>query len=262
MKEKLFQSNNEEYEDPILYDKENNAYNDDIPFLLKWSSKVDGTIIDLACGTGRATIPLAKGGHKLIGVDVHQGMLAEANRKSSDSQLKIAWVLQDCTKLHLNTKSRMIYSVGNSFQHFLTNETQDGLLQSVNRHLEEAGVFIFSTRFPSADELLQPSTEEYWRTYTDSETLLEVDLFTISKYDSLNQIQHNTTIRRYRRQSGEIIDEKRTNISLRYVFPKEMERILFANGFEIVHVYEDWKESPLKEDSNQMVYVCRKLTTI
>jgi len=30
--------------------------------------------------------------------------------------------------------------------------------------------------------------------------------------------------------------ENRPNISLRYVYPKEMERVLSNNGFEIIHI--------------------------
>ncbi|MBL5768460.1 class I SAM-dependent methyltransferase [Heyndrickxia sporothermodurans] len=94
--------NFEEYDDPILYDKENDPYTADIPFLLKWAAKTEGTIIDVACGTGRATIPLAKNGHKLIGVDVHNGMLAEAKRKTDKLNLPIEWIEQDCAELNLN----------------------------------------------------------------------------------------------------------------------------------------------------------------
>lgn len=107
--------------------------------------------------------------------------------------------------------------------------------------------------------MLQPSTEEYWRSYTDNETLNTVDLFTISEYDSLKQIQHYTTIRKYKDNAGDIIKEKRTNISLRYVFPQEMERLLFAFGFENLHLYSDWNETPITNDSYEMIYVCRKI---
>lgn len=251
--------NGQEYDDPILYDKENESYVQELPYLLKWAEKTNGPIIDLACGTGRMTIPLAKNGHRLIGVDIHKGMLQEAVKKSTKLGLTIEWMEQDCTKLNLNVTSSFIYSVGNSFQHFLTNEEQDQFLSSVNKHLERDGVFIFGTRFPSTEELLQPSTEEYWRTYTDEETGTIVDVYTISHYDALEQIQDYTTIRRYKNASLAIVDEKRTNIRLRYVFPKEMERLLARHGFEIVHVYQDWKETPITNDSYEMVYVCRKV---
>ncbi|WP_196121304.1 class I SAM-dependent methyltransferase [Anaerobacillus alkaliphilus] len=252
-------TNTEEYDDPILYDKENEAYLPELPLLVKWAEKSNGTIIDIACGTGRVTIPLAKRGYNLIGIDVHKGMLDEAKKKSAALDLSIEWKEQDCTNFHLEMKSKFIFSVGNSFQHFLTNEAQDGLLSSVNKHLEMDGVFIFGTRFPSADELLQPSTEEYWRTYTDQDTGDIVDVYTISNYDSLNQIQHYTTIRKYKNTDRQIVNEKRTNISLRYVYPKEIERMLKMHGFEIVNKYRDWDENPLTNDSYQMIYVCRKV---
>ncbi|KHF38910.1 class I SAM-dependent methyltransferase [Halalkalibacter okhensis] len=254
--------NFEEYDDPNLYDKENEAYIPELPFLLKWASKQKGIIIDLACGTGRLTIPVAKNGFKLVGVDIHKGMLDEAVNKSSNLGLDIDWVEQDCTNLSLNLKSQLIYSVGNSFQHFLSNEVQDRFLSSVNKHLENNGIFIFGTRFPSVDELLQPSTEEYWRTYTDHESLNSVDVYTISTYDSLSQIQHYTTVRKYKNSNGELVSEKKTNIRLRYVFPKEMERTLDSNGFEIVNIYRDWNETLLANENNEMIYVCKKVKDI
>lgn len=251
--------NLEEYDDPILYDKENDAYREDVTILLKWAAKAAaGVIIDLACGTGRATIPLALEGFHLIGVDVHNGMLMEAKKKALNLHLNIKWVKQDCTNLDLGIKSKFIYSVGNSFQHFLTNDAQDGFLISVNRHLEREGIFIFGTRFPSEEELLQQNEEEYWRSYIDKETNNKVDVYTVSSYDPLNQVQHNMTIRKYIDSTGEIVDEVRTNIRLRYVYPKEMERILMINGFEITQIYKYWNESPLTEDSHQMIYVCKK----
>ncbi|MGV3466061.1 MAG: class I SAM-dependent methyltransferase [Heyndrickxia sp.] len=250
--------NFQEYEDPILYDKENDPFTDDIPLLIKWASRSAGPIIDLACGTGRATIPLAKKGYEMIGVDIHKGMLEAAKRKADNLHLQTKWIEQDCTCLDLGVLSEFIYMVGNSFQHFLTNEDQDRLLASVNKHLKLDGIFIFGTRFPSNEELLQPSTEEFWRSYIDQENQNKVDVYTISNYDALNQIQHYITIRKYISENGEALDEKRTNIKLRYVFPKEMERVIRENGFEIVDIYKNWNEEPITNDSYQMVYVCRK----
>ena len=92
-------TNFEEYDDPILYDMENELYIEDVPFLMKEALKTVGPIIDLACGTGRVTIPLASKGHQLIGVDVHRGMLDAARKKSEELNLNIKWVEQHCTKL-------------------------------------------------------------------------------------------------------------------------------------------------------------------
>ncbi|MEC1178671.1 class I SAM-dependent methyltransferase [Metasolibacillus meyeri] len=247
--------NADEYNNPTLYDKENEAHQADVPFLLKWAAQQQGIIIDLACGTGRATIPLAQHGYELIGVDIHNAMLDEAKKKAENANLSVEWIEQDCSKLQLNMKSHLIYTVGNSFQHFLTNEAQDNLLSSVNHHLEVGGIFIFDTRFPSAEELFQPPTEEYWRSYIDYDSQKKVDVYTISNYDILNQLQHYTTIRKFESST----EKHSTNITLRYVYPKEMERLLEAHGFTIKHIYQDWNETPVTNDAYAMIYVCEKI---
>ncbi|CAG9621115.1 2-methoxy-6-polyprenyl-1,4-benzoquinol methylase, mitochondrial [Sutcliffiella rhizosphaerae] len=223
-----------------------------------WHVGQGGTIIDLACGTGRLTIPLAEKGFSLLGVDLHRGMLQQAQEKAAAKSLLIDWVQEDCTKLQLGTKSKLIYSVGNSFQHFLTNEAQDGFFHSVRNNLETGGILIFGTRFPSKEELIQPSTEEFWRSYIDEDTNQKVDLYTISSYDAITQVQHYITTRKYQNEIGEIIQEHKTTISLRYTYPQEMERMLSNHGFEIVNLYQDWNGTPLTQDSYEMIYLVRK----
>ncbi|MEI4527219.1 class I SAM-dependent methyltransferase [Priestia megaterium] len=75
-------TNLDEYNNPLLYDDENEQYTEDVSFLLTEAAHKSGIILDLACGTGRATIPLAQAGHSLIGVDIHPPMLQEAQKKA------------------------------------------------------------------------------------------------------------------------------------------------------------------------------------
>ena len=237
----------EEFDNPALYDKENQG-TFDLEFLAELARNCEGPIIDIACGTGRITIPLGLAGHEMIGVDVHKGMLQAAEDKSKKANLAITWIHEDCTNLNLDIKSNFIYSVGNSFQHFLTNKAQDGLLSSVSRQLKEDGLFVFDTRFPSIEELLQPPTEEFWTSYIDADTGYKVELSTISHYDGLEQIQQYTTIRKYLNQT-KIVKELKTRIKLRYVFPKEMERLLDKHQLKILHIYSDWNKNPINTNS-------------
>jgi SAM-dependent methyltransferase len=46
-------------------------------------------VLDLACGTGRMTFPLADRGYDMIGIDGSEDMLAEAYRKSTDRTIAI-----------------------------------------------------------------------------------------------------------------------------------------------------------------------------
>lgn len=58
-------------------------------------------IADLACGTGNITVPLAKRGYEMIGVDISEEMLMVAREKAQKESLDILFLNQDMAKLDL-----------------------------------------------------------------------------------------------------------------------------------------------------------------
>src|SRR5688500_11704604 len=86
------------YDDPRLYDLEN-AIGDELPSLLPLVQKTGGPILDLACGTGRTTLPMAAAGFEMIGVDASEPMVARAREKASEQGLAVEFHVQDCSRL-------------------------------------------------------------------------------------------------------------------------------------------------------------------
>lgn len=249
----IFSDNLEKYEDAKEYDRKHENFLIDLPLILEWAPE-SGPIIELACGTGRLTIPLAEQGHEMIGVDIHQGMLERAKTKAIDKDLTIQWFLQDCTQLSLPRSTKLMFMCGNSFQHFLTNEIQDALFQSVHRHLENGGIFIFDTRNPIMKELSKVDEYEEYFTHSNGKQVAEYHKET---YQPMTQILHCETERRF--LNGKKIESiEKDSISLRYVYPLEMRRLLNEHGFKVLHEYGDWNKSSLTAKSPQMVYVCQK----
>ena len=58
-------------------------------------------IADLACGTGNVTVPLAKRGYEMIGVDISEEMLTVAREKAQKESLDILFLKQDMAELDL-----------------------------------------------------------------------------------------------------------------------------------------------------------------
>ncbi len=52
------------------------------------------TIIDLACGTGRMTLPLYERGYRVIGMDASESMLMRAQEKAAEKRYKIPFFEQ------------------------------------------------------------------------------------------------------------------------------------------------------------------------
>jgi ubiquinone/menaquinone biosynthesis C-methylase UbiE len=103
--------NLEEYTDPDLYDAENDLFKDDFNVFV--GLKDHGSALDLACGTGRLTVALAKSGLPCIGLDVSESMLERAQKKSDGRD--IAYKQGDMRDFHLNQKFDLITMAGNAF---------------------------------------------------------------------------------------------------------------------------------------------------
>src|SRR5205823_7761260 len=54
----------------------------DVPFWRRLAAEITGPILELGCGTGRVTLPLARDGARIVGIDRSAAMLARAVRRA------------------------------------------------------------------------------------------------------------------------------------------------------------------------------------
>ena len=79
----------------------------EIRFLLEELSLPPGSaILDMGCGTGRHSIPLALAGYRVTGVDISTGMLLEAKRNARAAGVQVAWVQADARLFHAKKRCR------------------------------------------------------------------------------------------------------------------------------------------------------------
>ena len=238
-----FTDNLSKYADPVEYDKLHERYTVDLDYITNYLGERKETIIELACGTGRLAIPLAKHGHIVYGVDIDEGMLAHAEKKASAEGVTLHLSMQDCTKLTLPIQANFMYMTGNSFQHFLTNESQDALFAAVKKHLQKGGEFVFDTRNPILAELSVVDTyEETYERYGET-----IHVTSVETYEPLTQIL--TCKSTYKLPMRNYED----SIKLRYTYPLELQRLLAQHGFEVVAIYGSWKKAEFTASSVSMV---------
>lgn len=73
-----------------FYDVLTGAEEYDIPAYLEIASRTAGPVLDLACGSGRLTLPLARAGHEVTGVDLAPDMLRTLRRRLLDEPRDVA----------------------------------------------------------------------------------------------------------------------------------------------------------------------------
>lgn len=243
-----------EYEDPLLYDLENQDSEQDEIYLLGLAQKLNGPVLELGCGTGRITIPLAKNGVDITGLDVVPEMLARARQKAAG--LPIQWIEADARAFHLPRRFRLIFETGSVFMHMLERCDQEAFLGCIYEHLEEDGRFVFGVMFPHAAMLVSEADEKDWYTYQD-EAGRTVRVSGNEIYDPLRQVKLETAFRRWTDENGAEV-ERVAPLSLRYTFPRELETLLHYNGLEILEQYGGWDQAPLTQESQLIISVCRR----
>jgi SAM-dependent methyltransferase len=247
-----------------------------VAFYTALAGETGGPLLEIACGSGRVSIPIARLGFSVTGLDRAARMLDQARRKSAG--LPIRWIEADGRTFDLGERFPLIFLTGNAFQQFLTNEDQSALLERVRSHLDHGGLFAFETRNPlwstpltRAEQeamlerarlrgdffaLLETRREEqHWRTYVDSRGH-DVRESLTQEYDPIAQILHLTTHRR--RRDGNMERMTVMHEALRYTSPQELTAILNHHGFDIVRQYGDWNLEPLSAASTSIIVVCRK----
>ena len=243
-----------EYADPEIYDLENVDFEPSGPFMLDFAEKTGGPVLELGCGTGRITIPLAAHGVDITGLDVVPGMLERAREKSRG--LPVEWILADVRDFHLNRTFRLIFESGSVFQHMLARRDQDAFLARVREHLQDGGLFVLGSIFPRPALLGSVVEEQEWFTEQHPDGY-EIRVSGTEHYDAVRQVKVETAYRRWRDNEGrEVV--RVAPLTLRYMFPQEMEVLLNHNGLEIVERYGDYDSSPLTNESRMQIYVCRK----
>ncbi len=245
----------EEFRDPQTYDLEDEGYYDDYPLTEQWARSLGGPLLDLACGTGRMALRMAKLGYQVTGVDLMPEMIEWARQKALRQGVSIDWVVADARTFQLQKQFPFIYMLENVFQFFLTRADQEAMLARVREHVLPQGCFLFETRNPSPRNLLQvrhPDPPKY--TLPDGGQLVTTEE---QYYDPMTQIQHETRHLTFLHKAGQQ-EEKTLRTALRYVFPQEMEALLYYNGFQIRSCYGSWQQEPLTATSLAMIYVCQR----
>jgi SAM-dependent methyltransferase len=258
----LDHDNLEAFADAEDYDHEDTS-DDGVAFYAALAAETGSPVLEVACGTGRVAIPIARLGFEVTGLDIVPGMLARAREKSAG--LPARWIEGDARTFDLGETFRLIFLTGNAFQAFVTNSEQESLLRRIHAHLDENGLFAFETRNPlmpgtkTRAGLFVPletrSDEDAWPAYINKDGH-EVRVSTTQVYDPMAQIVHLTGFKRWNEGGQEHTLTSRT--ALRYTFPQELAALLHYNGFAVSRQYGDWDLTPLSATSPSIISVCRK----
>ncbi|NLI76808.1 MAG: class I SAM-dependent methyltransferase [Candidatus Riflebacteria bacterium] len=241
------------YRDGRHYDGLNDRFQDDLPFYRDLAVAAGGPVLELACGTGRLTIPLAQAGIDITGLDRSAGMLAHARAKAREAAVKVAWVRADARRFRLGRRFRLIFIPFNSLHHLHDRPSLEAFFACVRRHLAPGGRFLVDVFNPSLQVLTRPEGQVYpVGGYPDPDGQGSVEITETNVYDRATQV--NRIKWRFAFSDGrpDVVDE----LNMRVFFPQELDALLVYNGFRLLEKWGGFDRQPFTSASAKQLVLC------
>lgn len=270
--ELLARGTSDHYVDPLLYDAEYADQADDIDWYTALADEraSGGKLLELGIGSGRIAIPIAQGGHHVIGLDRMPEMLEHLHAKlralaraGEAPPGTIETKLGDMTDIPLPDASvRLVIAPFNCLMHLYTWQDLLACFRAVHRVLEPGGSFAFDVLLPDLEWLLlDPEQRHAVTRFTHPRTGEKMVYSTNHTYDPDTQVCHiklyYDQASKFRvRGSGEA--SQVVHLAHRQIFPEEVRALLGWAGFEIESQTGDFLDLGLTRDVEVQVVLARK----
>ncbi len=251
------------YRHPEEYDREHLGDDEDVGFYVSLVHKLrPKRVLELGCGTGRITVPLARAGSRLdfdvVGLDRQPEMLSKARENRldlpSDAQQRLDFIQGDMDTWTADIRFDLIVIPCSSISHVLRLEDQIAVWKSAHRNLGAGGRFMVEVTMPNmaafADSFSVPPR-----------TPLEIDVDNYDETDGTRLIRKKTTqylsheqraqirflYEKYRH--GRAVENYVDDFTSHVFFPRELNLLFIHCGFEVETTCGDYRGRPLQSDS-------------
>lgn len=259
------------YRQPHLYDALYRGFTADIPFYLDLArrdpartdpARTESPVLELACGSGRVTIPLARAGVAVTGVDISPEMIAAARaaaRKAAPEPVNPCFVVGDMrypVESPHGPPFRLVLIPLHSLSHLLDTGDVLQCLTTAAAQLGRGGRLALAVHNPDPAMLTR-----------DPEALFPVDMpgespWTVlesARYDQEWRILHlqwwlEPAEEAAGRHDGDPIP---VSFDLRIFSPGELDALLEEARFSLEERWGWYDRSPFTEESGTQVVVAR-----
>jgi SAM-dependent methyltransferase len=241
------------YDHPELYD-ELLPINAHVPLYVDLARQQRGAVLELACGTGQLTIPIAQLGRPTVGLDRSPAMLRAARRRSSAAGAPVTFVQGDMRNFALRREFSLIVVARNSLLHLLSTTDLLAALTAIRRHLTPDGVFAFDVFNPDVGLLARPREQRFPVMDVPTATFGRLSVEATGAYDPATQVNRGT----WYISGADKPDAWIVPMELRSIFPQELPLLVSAAGLELVDRFGDLARTPFGRSSRLQFCLCRR----
>ncbi len=247
-----------------IYDGEYRDFDADVALYLSMlrDARVRGPVIELGCGTGRVALPVVRAGYRVTGVDISPEMLARARRRRrtlpAEQAMRLRFSLQDMTSFSFPRRFSAALVAFSTFALVTDPDGRASCLERIHHHLDPGGLLLIDLPHPRATgdtDIARFETRFQvppWGHVVDK-VVEESD----APDGSYRLVRYRYTVSRY--VDGNVVDRIEARFGLARLARREVEQLLYANGFDVEQVLGDYRGRPLGPRSPRMIFQARRL---
>ena len=211
----------------------------DIPFYVGLAQESDGPLVELAVGTGRVAIPVARAtGRRVVGIDSSAGMLEQARVRAFEAGVELDLREGDMRDLELDEPAALIYCPARSLMHLPTWSDRRRCFERIAASLRRGGRFA-------------------WNAFAlDHHLAVALDGQHVDPAPGL-PVPHTVHYRVGDNRIDITMDEGGTG-SLWWTTKNEWLGLLDVSGLQLEALYGGFAGEPFDDDSREYVFVARR----
>jgi SAM-dependent methyltransferase len=204
-----------------------------------------GPVLELAIGTGRVAIPLARRGFEVHGIDAEAKMVEELHAKPGGADIPVT--VGDLTDVPVRGTFGLIFIVFNTLFGLPSLDDQRRCVAAVARHLTPDGAFVVEV--PHAAVRRLEASEERSVKKVELGGMMHVD---VGIHDAASQrVEHEHILI----GPDGIQVSRSTNC---YVSVGQLDEMAAACGLRLEERWGGWRRQPLEDDSKDVISVYRR----
>lgn len=241
------------YDEAALYDLVSPHDPDIARFYVETVGGKGQSVLELACGSGRFTFPVAESGSNITGGDLSEVMLGSARDKARQCGVSADFQCLDMRDFNLGRTFDSIFIAANSLLHLLTEDDFRRAFAAIRRQMRPTSQLVFDIFVPSAKLLSEGPTKRQPVGSFDHPTLGAVIIEEAVDYDPIRQIARSHWF-------WSTTDEpnfRETTVQLRQIYPQELPLLLQQNGLVLAERFGNFRRDPLTRESWRQVCIAK-----
>lgn len=205
-------------------------------------------ILDLACGSGRQTLELARRGYRVLGIDGAEEPLAAARAAAREERLTIHFLKSDIRQISYHNEFDAVVNLCTSFGYFPHERDDLKVLESVRKGLKPGGKLILDLL--NKEWLMRHFEPNFWEKGEDGRGSVVLDHIAFNLENGrLNN--HRTIVS----QNGERLP---AFVSFRVYALTEIKSLLLSAGLSYQRCWGGFDGSAYGMDSSRMIVLAEK----